>query len=57
MKYKVVVKETLQRIIEIEAESFEEAKTLVKEQYHNEDVVLDSEDFIIVEFESLSGIN
>lgn len=54
MKYRVEVTETLQRIIEIDAESSEEAESKVRRQYRNEDIVLDSADFIDVEFEVLS---
>ena len=54
MKYIVEVTETLQRIIEIDAESNMEAESKVRRQYLNEDIVLDSADFIDVEFEVLS---
>ncbi|HPW40987.1 MAG TPA: DpnD/PcfM family protein [Bacillota bacterium] len=54
MKYRVEVTETLQRIIEIDAESNEEAESKARRQYRNEDIVLDSADFIDVEFEVLS---
>ena len=54
MKFRVVVTETLQRIIEIDAESNEEAESKARRQYRNEDIVLDSADFIDVEFKVLS---
>ena len=44
-KYKVLVEEKLSREVEVEAESEEEAEELVKKQYRNQDIVLDSEDF------------
>ena len=42
--YKVEVKETLSRVIEQEAESYEEAKEMVATKYAEEDIVLDWED-------------
>ena len=53
MNYRVVVTETLQRIIEIDAGSYEEAELKVVRQYCKEDIVLDSTDFTDVEFEVL----
>lgn len=44
-KYEVRFIETLERIIEIEAESEEEAQDIADEMYNNEEIVLDSEDF------------
>ena len=43
--YKVVVTETLQRIVYIDAKSAEEAKDVAEERYHNEEIVLDSSDY------------
>ena len=43
--YRVVVTETLQRIVYVDAKSAEEAKRNVEEQYYNEDIVLDSSDY------------
>lgn len=43
--YKVVVTETLQRTVYIDAKSAEEAKGEVEEQYRNEDIVLDPSDY------------
>lgn len=51
MKYRVTVTETLQKIIEIDAENSAEAKSKVRRQYLKEDIILDSMDFIVVEFE------
>ena len=44
--YKVEVTETLQRTVTVIASSEEEAIGLVKEQYRNEDIVLDYRDFV-----------
>ena len=43
--YRVVVTETLQRIVYIDAKSAEEACQEVEERYHNEEIVLDSSDY------------
>ena len=43
--YRVVVTETLQRIVYIDAKSAEEASREVEEQYYNEKIVLDSSDY------------
>jgi len=50
MKYKVEVKETLARLIDVEAENEEGAIRKVREQYKNEKIVLSAEDFIDTEF-------
>ena len=50
MKYKVNVEELLSRIIEVEADSEEEAEDKVREMYMNEDIVLDASDFQGVEY-------
>ena len=43
--YRVVITETLQRIVYIDAKSAEEASREVEERYHNEDIALDSSDY------------
>ena len=50
MNYKVEIKETLSRIIDIEADNEEGAMREAKKQYMNEDVVLNAEDYIDTEF-------
>ena len=45
-KYSVEITETLQRTIEVEAENATQAYQKVNVMYRNEDIVLDSEDFI-----------
>lgn len=54
MKYQVEITETLQRTVEVEAESESEAISKVKEQYNNNEIELDSSDFIDTEFEIVS---
>ena len=43
--YRVVVTETLQRIVYVDAKSAEEARGEVEQRYHNEEIVLDSSDY------------
>jgi hypothetical protein len=49
-EYKVVVVETLSRIIDVRASSEEMALKIVKDMYRDEDIVLDYEDFDEVDF-------
>lgn len=54
MKYKVIVKEILEREIlidESEAENEYQAIDIVQEQYDSEDIVLGSEDYVETVFE------
>lgn len=54
MKYKVVVREILEREIEVdesEAENEYQAIDIVKEQYDNEEIILNSEDHTETVFE------
>ena len=55
--YRVVVTETLQRIVYIDAKSAEEAKRNVEERYHNEEIVLDSSDYQDTEIEVIEDDN
>ncbi len=48
--YKIEVKETLARLVEIEADSAEEAMAKVIELYKAEQIILDSDDFVDTEF-------
>lgn len=48
--FKIEVKETLSRIVEIEANSYDEAYFKVKEMYNSEEIVLDADDYIETEF-------
>jgi hypothetical protein len=49
--FKIEVQEFLSRIIEIEAKSAEEAISKVREMYRNEEIVLDSDDYVTTEIE------
>lgn len=50
MKYKVEIKEVLQKIIEVDADNIEEALSIIKEKYRKEEIVLDDKDYIDTEF-------
>lgn len=45
-KYSVEIEETLQKVIDVEAESLEEALEKIDEQYNNGDIELDYENFV-----------
>ncbi len=55
MKYEVEITETLQRIVEIEAASAEDAERKVRAAYRAGDIVLDAEDCADVEIVSRSA--
>lgn len=50
MKYLIEVVEILSKKIEIEANSEDEAISMVKDKYKNEEIVLDYSDFLDVDF-------
>ena len=50
--FKTEITETLQRTIKVEAENEGDALQKVKEMYKNEEIVLDSSDFVGVEIEN-----
>lgn len=53
MKYDVAIEEISSRIIEVEADSLEEAYYKAEAMYYDEEVVLDSNDFADVNIEVL----
>lgn len=55
--YKIEIRETLKRVVEIEAESKAEAMEQVKKKYYEEDIVLDSGDMYSRDFEETTGIS
>ena len=55
--YRVVVTETLQRIVCVDAKSAEEEKRNVEESYRNEEIVLDSSDYQDTEIEVVEDDN
>ena len=52
-KFDVEITETLQRTVSVEADSRAEAERLVTEAWNNEDYVLDSTDFVGVDFKTV----
>lgn len=54
-KFKVKIVERLERVVKVEAESFEDARDKVEAMYKNCDIVLDSGDFVGVVF-ALDGV-
>lgn len=50
-KYKIKVTERLERVIDIDNESYKNSIIDVEEKYNNQDVVLDASDYISTEFE------
>lgn len=55
-KYVVSIQETLEKQIEVIAESSSEAKKIVDEQYYKQEIVLDSNDYSGVEFYVLNEV-
>ena len=53
MKFRIEIAETLSRAIDIEADSEEEALQKVRDRYNAEIIILNSEDFLDVEFQML----
>ncbi len=45
MKYNVTITETLSRIIEVEAESVQDAEDKVWDMYYKEDIILSARDY------------
>lgn len=52
--FMVEIKETLAKVIEVQAESIEQAISIVDELYKNEKIVLDANDFIDTEIKEYS---
>ena len=51
MKYKVRIQETLERMVEVEATSPQEAELAVRQMYHNCVIVLDDSDYVETKIE------
>ena len=54
-EFEVTITETLQKTVNIEAETKEEAAQLVKEMWNNGDIILDADDFADVEYAANDG--
>lgn len=46
MKYKIEITETLQRVVEVEADNLSNAIVQVTRDYNDEEIVLDAMDFV-----------
>ena len=55
MKYQVKITEYLSKIVEVEADDEIDARLLAEEMYCGEEIVLDSSDFVWVEFKIYNG--
>lgn len=49
-KYRVKIVETLKRVVDVEAKTYEEAEAQVRDMYRACDIVLDSGDYYGTEF-------
>ena len=56
MKYKVTIRETLERTVGVEANSAQEAELSVRQDYHNSIIVLNDGDYVDTWFEVKSII-
>lgn len=54
--YKIEITETLQRQIEVEASSKEEALKKIKEQHQNQEIVLNENDYVDTEYSYIEKI-
>ncbi|MBR3888663.1 MAG: DpnD/PcfM family protein [Clostridia bacterium] len=51
MKYKIEIKETLSKVIEVEAKDEGEALRKIEERYKNSEIILDSGDYVKTEIQ------
>ena len=51
MKYKIEITETLQKVVEVEADDIQKAISIVKERYRKEEIILDDRDYINTKIE------
>lgn len=56
MLYQIEIKETLSRVIPVQAESVEQAIDLVAKQYNDTAIVLDSDDFVMIVIKPLESL-
>lgn len=49
-KYKVIITETLEKVVEVEARDKIEAEQIVSDAWHNSKYILDADNFTGVEF-------
>ena len=48
--FEIEIKETLSRIIEVKANTEDEAFKIIRQQYNDEEIVLDSSDYVDTEY-------
>jgi DNA/RNA-binding domain of Phe-tRNA-synthetase-like protein len=53
MEYQVEIIETLSKLIKVSASNEDMAKRIVRDRYFDEEIVLDSGDFVSVEFKNI----
>lgn len=51
-KYKVIITETLEKVVEVEARDKIEAEQIVSDAWHNSDYILDADDFVEANFKA-----
>jgi len=51
--FEIEIVETLRRVVSIDANSEDEARQSVIDQWHAEEIVLDSDDFVDVEIDNV----
>lgn len=54
-EFQIEITETLSRIVSVKANDINEAIQKVREQYRQSEIVLDSEDFITVDFNEIDN--
>lgn len=52
-RFNIEIEELLQKVVTVEAENREEAIKLIKEEYKNENIILDENDFKGVSFKNV----
>lgn len=55
-KYVVEITETLQKQVIIDANSYDEARSIIKQKYEYEEIILDENDHVDTEFKVISKI-
>lgn len=51
MKYRVKIKEYIEREIEVEANSEKEAEAIIRDKYNKEEIILDCTDWMYTDYE------
>jgi hypothetical protein len=53
--FEIEIKEILSRTIEVKTNTEDEALEIVRQQYNNEEIVLDSSDFVDIYFNNIEN--